>query len=485
MKNLLLVLALLAPAPLRAELDRSAPVPPAAERPFAMPGLASGRTSNGIVLGATEIKNLPIVAVRILIPAASAARASLLFPETEGLAGMAASLLDENTALRDGKAFSLALERLGASFSVSAGADGLTASIFAMKDSLDGALALAAEALLKPAFREEDVDRSREQMISSLREEQGSPQALASRRLSSRVYGGHPYAAGATEASLRAINAPTLAFYHSQAYRPEGATIQSAGDLSGAELKALAEKHFGSWAAAGVPSDSARAIPQVPTPDALPAAEPAVIDLIDLGDSPQSMIMVGQAALPRRHPDYYPLRVLNAVLGGASGRLDLNLRESKSWSYGVYSTLGSARHGGMLWVQAPVQTDKTAESLSEILAEVRRLRDEDVSPDELSKAKKVLVGSSLRALETIQSIAATRADAELHGLGPDAVAESRDAVMAVTASDLRRVARAYLRPDDAAVVVAGDAAKVKDALSRLRPVRVLEPDGTVRPAPAG
>jgi zinc protease len=467
--------------PVRAQI-----IPPGPQRPFGMPALRRARTSNGIAVTATEIKTLPIVAVSMLIPAASAARASLMLPGSEGIAAMTAALLDENTKDHDGKSFALALEKLGATFTVSAAADAAVVTIFAMKDSLDGAMALAAEAIGRPSFRAEDVARLKEQAISSLKEAAADPEQAASRRLSLRVYGMHPYGASATPATIAAITPSAIARYHAQAYQPQGVSIHAAGDITVEELKAMAEKNFAGWSSASISAASARAVAPIPLSDRRAIAEGSgIIDLIDMPGTAQPMIKVGQIALPRGHADYPALRLLSVVLGGPNARIETILREEKHWAYYARSSMPAEKEGGMLILESKIQSDKAAEAAAILKAEMRRLREEDVSIAELDKAKKMFVGAQLRSLETIQSISAQRGNAHLYGLGDDALAKTRDAIEALTPADIRRVAAKYLRPETAPIVIFGDASRLKGPLEKLvGPVRVLNLDGSVRPAGA-
>lgn len=484
MNPLLLALLLAFPAAVSAQViappdsepDRSAVPTPGPSRPFGIPALRRAELLNGLKLTATEIRGLPIVAVTLVLPGAGEAS------QPAGLAGvarLAASLFDEGTQARDGREFALALEELGASFSVSVAKDAAVVTVFAMKDSIDAAMALAAEALRRPAFAEPDLARMKLQMISSLKEASVDPEAAAGRRLSERVYGSHAYGAAPTPESLAAVGRTEVGAFHARAYAPAGASLHAVGDVDLEAVKAMAESHFGSWNAAAPPAAPAGVM--LPTPDAGAVAEaPGTIDVIDMPGAPQSFILVGQTALPRGHADYYALRVLNAVLGGPSARIEAELRERLRIAYYARSQVSAQKQGGLLVLESPVETPRTAEAVRILLAEMRRLQTEDVPAAEIDGAKRQLAGRTLKSLGTVQSIAGLRADAELHGLGDAALSEGRDAVLAVTAADLRRVAGLYLRPDAAAIVLSGDAAKIVADLRAIAPVRVLDGDGKPR-----
>jgi len=484
MKSLLLSLLLASPlyaqtevAPPSVEPDRSAVLVPGPARPFGIPALRRDELLNGLKLTATEIRGLPIVAVSIVFPGAGEASQPA---GVAGVARLAASLFDEGTQARDGREFALALEELGASFTVSVAKDAAVVTVFAMKDSIDGAMALAAEALRRPAFNDADLSRMKVQTISALEEAKTDPGAAANKRLSARVFGAHPYGTASTPESLAAVDRAQVAAFHAGAYAPAGASLHAVGDIDLEAVKAMAERHFGSWTAPAVPVAAPAGV-LVPTPDAVAVAEaPGTIDVIDMPGAPQSFILVGQAALPRSHPDHHALKVLNAVLGGASARIEAELRERLQIAYYARSQVAALKLGGMLILESPVETPRTAEAVSILLAEMRRLQAEDVPAAEIEGAQRALVGRTLQALGTVQSIAGLRADAEVQGLGDSALSESRDAVLAVTAADLKRVAIRYLRPGAAAIILSGDADKIVPGLRALAPVRVFGADGKPR-----
>ncbi len=487
MKNILLAYFLCAtgvrgevviPAP-TTEPDRTHPIEAGPQREINFPVLRRLKAKNGMGVTADEIRTLPIVALSILIPAAANVRATLMFPEAEGLASMTASLLDENTQRRDGNAFSRAMESLGANYSISAGADALSASVFAKKERITAAVALVAEAVMHPAFRKMDLDRLKSQYLANLKESAASPESAAGRRLGDRIYGDHPFGAYMTPRSLANIKDTTLLKrYHSLAYRPEGASIHAAGDISIEETKQLADRYFSNWPSIKIPTSALKEMAKVPTPDVKAVAiDPGVIELIDHPGSPQSIIKIGQTALNLNHPDFDALSVLNSILGGPQGRIYEILREQKKWAYGAHSSMGGSHYGASLRINAPVQTDKTAESLIILLEELKRFQEEDITAAELEKVKVNEVQGTIGSVETVQSIANIRAGAELYGRGDDVFRQSRDAILAVTVADVRRAAKLYLRPESVAIVIVGDASKIKASLERIAPVRLIDAEG--------
>lgn len=489
MKNLLLAVLLLAPAAYAsdvlpvADAERAVPVPPAAARPFAVAPISRDELLNGLKLAAVESARLPVVALELALPFGGSA----LDPQgREGLAGLTASLLTEGAGGRDADAFSDAVDDLGASVSVVAGADALIVKVFARKENLDAVVALVADLVRRPTLPAESLERLRAETIAGLTAKKGEPEALAGRRLNARLFENHPYGRSADETSVAAVTQNDVAAAAARLADPRGARLSSAGDLSVTELRALAERHFGDWTAAG-------ALPALPAVKGAPVAGRAAgapqaaaglgIDLIDLPGSEQSAIRFGQLSITRDHPDFYALRLMMEVLGGGQGRLHRNIREEKGWAYGAYAFLAPRRAGGELSGETDVQTDRTADAVREIYAELDRIRTVLVPASELEKAKAYAAGGLLRRQQRVQDVAAQTTAAELAGLPPGELAQYRDKLLAVTAEQVLATAQRHLLPASVHVVIAGDAEKVYESLTSIAPVTVYGADGAVKPAP--
>ena len=446
---------------------RPQPAPP---RPYHFPSSTRSTLSNGIRLVVAPVRKLPVVTVLALVDAGAMADA----PGEEGLAQLTARLLTEGTAERDGAALALAAERLGASLDASADWDAAVVRLSTLAPRLPDAFALLAEVLTRPAFAEREVERLREERLSDLLQLRTDPGALADEAFSRFVYAeGSRYAHpdGGTEESVRALARPAVERFWTARYRPRATTLVVAGDVEHDAVVALAERTLGAWrgeAAAPVVVDDR------------PARATRAGLLVAKADAPQSELRIGHVGLPRLHPDFFPVTVMNAVLGGLfSSRINLNLREVHAYTYGAHSGFDWRRQAGPFGVDSAVKSDVTADAVREVLGEIDRMRGAPVAPEELSLATSYLDGVFPIRYETTSSIAAALANRELYGLPDDYFDSYRANVRAVTVADVQRAAETHLRPDALQVVIVGDPAVVRaplDALLGEGVMRVVEPD---------
>lgn len=461
---------------------RAKPAPMAPAKPVVMPELEESTLKSGLKLALMGLGRLPIVSLQIVLPFAGY-RSD---PEGKsGLAELTAGLLTEGTQNRDSLQFAKAMEKLGARIGINFSEretgvwwrDALVISVFALKEKLEPALALTAEMINFPAMPAKELARIKEETTEGLRQEKSDPAALSHRRLEEKVFGGHPYARHPDEASINSITREEIVAAHEKNFTP--AIITASGDISMEELKGLAEKYFpGDGALIGAPSP------------AVPAAEAAApgtleIEIIDQPGSSQSNIAAGHLSIPKNHPDFFPLVVMNSVLGdGSGGRLKNNIREAHGWAYYAGSGITTMKDAGLFAVRTSVQTDKTADAVTEILKEIRRIQETPAGAEEIAKARKVLAGNFILYNRRVQELSENIARIELYGLPKDYLAAYRGKIMAVTAEDIQRVARTYLDAGAMRFVIAGDAEKIYGELSKLAPVKVYDPDGKPLPPPA-
>jgi zinc protease len=496
MNRLALAVLLAAPvahaaeAPAVPPLDRRAVIAPGAPRPFAVAPVSREELLNGMKLAAVHSTRHLVVAIELALPYGGSAHDPA---GREGLASLVSSLLTEGAGGRDADAFQDAVQDLGARVSVSASADALIVKLFARKENADAALGLVADLVRRPALPEPSLDRLREEALAGLQAQKGDPGALAEKRLAATLHAGHPYGRSETPASVAAITRADAAAAAARLADPRGARLTSAGALSLDELKALAEKHFGDWAGSGalpagiaaVPvPQAAPAGPAVALPGSAPVAtQPASIELFDMPGSGQSAVRFGLTAVTRDHPDFYALRVLMEVLGGGQGRLHRNIREEKGWAYGAYAFYQPRRAGGEIAGQTDVQTDRTADAVREILAEVERIRRDPVPADELERAKLYAAGGFLRRQQKVQDQAAQATAAVLAGLPADEMSRYREKLLAVDAAQVMAAARRHLDPAALRIVISGDAEKVYEGLAAIAPTSVLDAEGAPKAPP--
>jgi len=441
-------------------------------RALAFPAVERARLSNGIEVTFARRTAVPVVDVAVAFDAGNAAddRAKL------GTQALLLALLKEGTARLDSTQIAQEQERLGASISASASMDRTSVSLSALKPNLAASLDLLADIVRNPAFRSEDVERQRAALLAQIAEEKTQPQGLALRVLPPLLYGpAHPYGVPFTgsgdEAGVKAATRADLAAFHERWLRPDNAAIFVVGDTSMAELMPLLEARFGSWRAPAA-AKGAKSFPA-----SLPAgAAGARIILIDKPQSPQSMILAGEPLAVRGVDDPVTLTVANEVLGGsATSRLIMDLREAKGWAYYAGSQVQLVRERMPLFLFAPVQTDKTGESIAAAQADLAGfLGAKGVTQDELTRTISNQVLSLAGEFETSSAVlGAIMRNATLRR-PDDYYARLPDRYRAIAAADLDAAARRAIDPKRLVWVVVGDAAKVRPQLDALHmPVEVM------------
>ncbi|MBQ1543133.1 MAG: insulinase family protein [Caulobacteraceae bacterium] len=456
-------------APAATGADRSKP-PPAAE--IAAPRFDPVRRatlSNGMAVLLVERHATPTVQVSVSFDTGRRDVAA----GKAGLADLTFAMLDESAGARDALALSRRQSELGAALSAEAGAFRSTVSLAALTARLDPSLDLLADVALSPAFRQDDFDRVKALTLADLRRQRESPESVAFRLAPAVVFGqSHPLGRLATEASVTGLDRKDVQDFYAAHVKPQEAAILVVGDTTLEAVLPKLEARFGGWRP---PAPAAR--------PAAPAAAPArrVVYLVDKPGAEQSVILAVNPAPPRNEADEPAIEAFNDIFGGAFvSRLNMNLREAKHWSYGASSfTLGSAGPRGF-GAYAPVQTDKTGESLAEVRRELADVV--GASPptaDELQKAKDDLIRTLPGYWETAAAVRGSLGQMVLLGLPADHYDRYPQAVRALTVADVARAARTMVRPDETAWIVVGDRARIEKTVRGLNlgEVRVVDADG--------
>jgi predicted Zn-dependent peptidase len=322
-----------------------------------------------------------------------------------------------------------------------------------------------ADVAYRPDFPEAEVQRIRDERLTELNRARDEARVIAGNAFTSLLYGSnHPYGRLATTESTRRIDRAALEAFHRSHYRPAGATLLLVGDVD-ESLHPVVEQAFGGWAG--------DAVPTVTLPD-LPATAATRIYLVDRPGAAQSEIRIGHPAVARDNPDFFPLQVLNTLLGGSfTSRLNQNLRETHGYTYGAGSSFAMRRGAGPFTASSAVVTAKTDSSVIEFFNELNLIRDQAVPVDELERAKQYIALGLPQSFETSAQVASRMAELSLYGLPMDYYNSYVQRVMAVTAADVQRVANEYIRPDRAVIVIVGDRATIEAGLRAL-PVGELE-----------
>ncbi len=446
-------------------IDRSKLPAPGPDPVLRFPEVRRGVLSNGLRVTTVEHRGVPVVSFLLLLARGSAADPA----ERPGLAALTADMLDEGSGDRSALDIEDALAGIGAQFETEVGSDATVLSLLALPRFADTALGLLSDIVTRPRLARVDFNRVRELRLNRLRQLRDLAPAVADLALARLLYGSHPYGRLpiGTIGGLESSVLDDVAWFHAQIWQPSLATVVAAGDAAHDELFASVERAFGDWRP-GQPAVSPALLVQDPMATATPALPSAPLALVDRPGAAQSEVRIGQVGASRQTPDYYPLLVLNAILGGQFvSRLNMNLREDKGYTYGVRSGFEFRRAPGPFMVQAAVQTGVTADAVREILKEVRDIASaRPATPSELDLAKSALTRGYARSFETAGQIGRGLAQLALYGLPDDTLEQFVPSVQAV-GLDAVTAAAQCLDISKMTVAVVGDHEKVLPGLSAL------------------
>jgi predicted Zn-dependent peptidase len=431
-----------------------------------LPKPVEAKLANGLTVLILEDHRLPNVRAQLHLAGAGA----LFEPDNvPGLASATAQMLREGTHRRTSRQIAEDLDRLGAS----AGAEsnfGSTETVFSasgLSENFDAWFAVALDMLLYPSFPAAELNQLKEQAKVQLRQQRATPRFLAGERFNRAVFGSHPAAVVTpTPESINALTPHVIARWHRERYSPEDSILAVAGDVYPSQLLPKLEKWLAGWQG----SLGKRTMP----PDPVPASARKVY-LVDRPNSVQTTLVVGNITIDRRSEEFVPMVVMNHLLGGgAAGRLFLNLREEKGYTYGAYSRLTAIEYPGPWSAGADVRTEVTDGALTEIFNEIRRIRDTAVSETELAATKRSVIAGFALALEEPARLLGFAVTRKIYGFPDDYWDGYPAKVDAVTANDIQRVARKYLNPEAMQIVAVGDGRKIQPLLERFGTLEVYD-----------
>jgi zinc protease len=443
--------------------DRSA-LPAVAETPeLTFPPLQQATLSNGAKIVLARREGAPLVEVSALFEGGYDTDVGRAL----GLSSFTAAMLDEGTKTRSALEIGAEAERLGARLSTGAGLETSNVRLSALKSALQPSLALMADVIRNPAFEQSEIDRVRGIWLARIKQEKAQPIGLALRLLPPAIYGegsayGAPLTGSGTEDSISGLTRDDLVRFHQERIRPDNVTFFLAGDIALEEATAALETAFKGWTA------PATAIPAV-APAAIARTPGARLILIDRPNAPQTLLLAGRATTPSAAPEALAQEIMNDSFGGLfSARLNMNLREDKSWSYGAYSFFFDGRGPRPWLVYAPVQTDKTKDSILELrkeLAAVNAAR--PVSAEEFERARTQALRALPGSFETSSNVLGALTGAAANGRPLDWTATLPARYRALTLEEARTATTNVVRSEDLVWIVVGDRAKIEADLRGL------------------
>lgn len=431
---------------------------PGPSRPYRFPSFERTSLPNGVELIVAPVRRLPLVSIRLVLDVGARQEPR----STAGVANLAAAALAEGTMRLDAAALADEFERLGGSLSSEATWDATQVYTTVLSSRLREALALLSEVVRTPAFTPREVERLKQERLAELLELRSEPRGLADERFASSLYKPDSRLSvpeGGSERTVSLIDDDECRLWHAERFAPSVTALVVVGDVDVDFVHEVATEALGDWMAASPPTT---------TVDDRAAVEQPTLRLIDRAGAPQTELRVGHVGLPRLHPDYFDVVVMNAILGGVfNSRINLNLRERNAFTYGAFSSFEWRRDAGPFVVSTAVATPVTASAVTEILVELNRMRAGEPSADELSLSTSYLDGVFPIRFETTDAIAGALAALRTLRLPDDYFDTYRERIRAVTAESVLRSARSHLHVDRLQVLALGDRAQIESTLGAL------------------
>ncbi len=439
-------------------LDRSIVPAPGPLRPFRFPHIERFSLDNGMPVLFARTRGLPVATFSLLLPAGALREP----PEVTGIASLTSAALESGTTSMDAARIAERLEEQGVRFHAGTSWEVSQVDFTSLVDRSVAAAEIASELVRAPVFPADEIERLRQEQFAGIMQRRAEPRGLANEMIARFIFDpASPFARplSGTAESVSRLTRDHAVDFHRSAFTSASAGLIVAGNLSAEEVREAAQASFGSWTGPAAPPVEVSTEPR---------STAVQLVVVDRPGAVQSEIRIGHVGVARGTPDYFPLLVMNTILGGAfSSRLNLNLRERHGFTYGVSSTFIMRRHPGPFLVSTAVQTEVTGAAVTEILRELDGIRQGPVSDAELSDARQFLAGTYPLRLQTTDGVASRLADLFIYGLPDTYLEEFAPRVLAVTADQVLEAARQRIHPDRLTILVVGDAATVVPQLEAL------------------
>ncbi|HZT32945.1 MAG TPA: pitrilysin family protein [Bryobacteraceae bacterium] len=436
-------------------IDRTKPPATPPIPAYKLPPVYETRLGNRLAVVMVEDARFPLVTVRLGFLAGN----KFDPPDLPGLSEAVAALLTQGTQSRTSRQIAEELAAIGGALNGASGPDAITVSGSVLSENTPKLLELLADVARHASFPEKEVELRKQNRAQELEAQRSEPSFLADEKFAEVVFGSHPYSRIApTPQSIARIDRKALASFAQTYLVPNNATLILLGRLPArAEALKLVEEYLGSW--------QQKALPAPPKPD-FPETRHAVY-LVDRPGSVQADIHVGGLAVTRADPDFFPLSVGSVVLGGGgSSRMFLNIREKKGYAYDAHAILQPKRDAGDLAAVTQVRNEVIEPAMQAVLDELKGMVSDPPSKDELDRTQNFMSGLFVLRLETQNGLATQLITAKLMGLPNSYLERYVESVRAVTPAQIQQVAKKYMAPEKAAIVVVGDASKISKPLEK-------------------
>jgi len=425
------------------------------EKPLATPSVKSATLDNGLILWLVSEPGFPKVALTVAVRGGLAADPA----GRPGLSELLSKTLDQGTRTRSAKQIAQELQAAGGDLNASATKDSLELSSVVLASKVDNAIAVLTDILQNASFPDAEVALAKRNLADDLDQREAEPSFLAARARDKVLFSDHPYhVTSPTHDSIAAATSADLREVFTQRFRPDQVILIAAGDFQNDKILSTFKAALGSWKAPASPPAAPVSTPSAP-------AEHAVY-IVPRPGSVQTTIELTTLGPKLGDPDFETVQVANTIYGGSFGsRLTSNIREDKGYTYSPYSRLVSYQKAAEMISHADVRNEVTAPTLNEMEYELNRLATTTPSEEELSKAKRYLVGLEALRLQDRASLAHRLATLWIAGLLPDQIGISGQKVSAATAADVDAVARKYFPAHRSAIIAVGEEKVVREALS--------------------
>ncbi len=455
-----------------AQVDRTK-IPDAAANPnFSFPVNQKADFPNGLKIMLVQKKDLPIVQMQFVFQTGAGHDPE----ELSGRANLTLRLLDSGTKTRNLMQIADEFNFLGAQFNASTSYDASFISVLSLKKHLDKVFPVLSDILQNSVYPENEFERIKNEILTAILQQKDRPEAIAGKVFGKIVFGTtHPYGRPieGDESVLKNFFREDLVKFHDLYIRPNNATLIVVGDISLSELRKYFDKYFRNW------EKKETGMVNIPKPE---FANNNGIFMADKPNAPQSQIRIGMVGVPRGTTDYFAIEVMNMILGGNfNSRINWNLREQKGYTYGARSGFTYRKYGGSFGAGGGFKSSVTDSSVYELLAEIKRMRNENVTSEELIFAKNGLIRGLPRSFETSGQIASQLTNLVLYDLPDDYFNNYVQNIESITIEDIRRVSEKYLDTDRMSVVIVGDVDMNKKNIIDLnkRTFHLVDSDGNL------